>query len=420
MRSATSRCCQSLLAPALLLACACGSGARDHGEHYFRTTVEDGVPVAITSEVPKYDVPLFRYQEAVRLVQDESKPESILYSASSFRRGDDGRYYVPDRGENRIAVFREDGSYSHSIGRAGDGPGEFRSLQLLWVQGGRLAVYDIRHMRTSLFTCEGEFLRPYPAWRSGTGWAHVYPLDDGRIVTEEYGTEQKPDPARERWYAVTVISAEGDTLAALETPRTLLRQVEVVEFGFVPVPREFEADHDLVYLHERGILKYFTGEPELQRIDLQGRTVQYVRLDWERRRVTEADRIRILNGWQNDIEDEESTLLRTVYQAILENTEFADYMPFFQSASVDDFGWYWLRRQPSYEEDEPFGEQESEYMILSPEGEYLGNTTYPSPLSRCVVSQGQCLGTIEDEETGETDFVAYRIISAVPGLVYPE
>jgi hypothetical protein len=63
--------------------------------------------------------------------------------------------YVSQRGEQSIMVFRPDGSYVKTIGRAGGGPGEFRSLKKFGVLGDTLWTTDWEQRRLTLFSDTG-------------------------------------------------------------------------------------------------------------------------------------------------------------------------------------------------------------------------------------------------------------------------
>ena len=58
-----------------------------------------------------------------------------------------------------------------------------------------------------------------------------------------------------------------------------------------------------------------------------------------------------------------------------------------------------------------------ERMLLSPEGEYLRDVTHPLPGS--WVSREYLLARHEDEESGETEFIVYRMIPIPDGFIYP-
>jgi hypothetical protein len=77
--------------------------------------------------------------------------------------GADGALYVADALAREVRVFSAEGAAVRSIGRPGDGPGEFASIQSLGMLGDTLAVLDPFNGRISLFSTDGEWLgqRPY-------------------------------------------------------------------------------------------------------------------------------------------------------------------------------------------------------------------------------------------------------------------
>jgi hypothetical protein len=89
---------------------------------------------------------------------------------------------IVDAGEPALKVFSESGEYRRAIGRQGEGPGEFRSLAWVELEGDTLIVYDVNIRRLSLLHLDGTPLTsviPRPQ-----GWpASVNPfarLPDGR------------------------------------------------------------------------------------------------------------------------------------------------------------------------------------------------------------------------------------------------
>lgn len=86
--------------------------------------------------------------------------------------------------------------------------------------------------------------------------------------------------------------------------------------------------------------------------------------------------------------------------------------------AVDDFGFIWAS-EPDACSSSPVGE--TRYRILSPEGEYLGDTYYPDigiADYSGTPSRGHLLCAYEDEETGAPMVVVLKIKSAVRGFEY--
>lgn len=101
-----------------------------------------------------------------------------------------GRLFVVDTSVHRVLVFRPDGALELTIGRRGEGNGEFNYPTLAWRDGkGRLYVTDSLNFRTQIFDERGAFVTMFGRLGDGTGDAarqkgvatdqrgHVYVVD---------------------------------------------------------------------------------------------------------------------------------------------------------------------------------------------------------------------------------------------------
>lgn len=76
---------------------------------------------------------------------------------------DGGRTYILDSGNQRIQVFGPDGKYLRTIGRRGQGPGEFESLNSISIDPqGNFHVLDSAQRRVQVFTPLGEVFKTTP------------------------------------------------------------------------------------------------------------------------------------------------------------------------------------------------------------------------------------------------------------------
>lgn len=91
----------------------------------------------------------------------------------------DGRLTVIDR--DRVLLFSREGAFLRSIGRPGDGPGEYRYLtSICRLRGDTLTVWDDGAHRIGILTGDGEFVRHIPLDGASAGTSSCG--SDGRIL----------------------------------------------------------------------------------------------------------------------------------------------------------------------------------------------------------------------------------------------
>jgi DNA-binding beta-propeller fold protein YncE len=92
--------------------------------------------------------------------------------------------FVSDTYEHVIKVFALDGSYIKTIGRRGDGDGEFNFPTMLWCSdAGQLLVTDSLNFRTQIFDLNGQFSSKFGKLGDGSGDA---PRQKG-VATDQDG-----------------------------------------------------------------------------------------------------------------------------------------------------------------------------------------------------------------------------------------
>ena len=92
------------------------------------------------------------------------EPDSshLVWNVDDVSLLSDGRVAMISKGERKVLVFEPSGAFSRSIGRVGEGPGEFRipdHLQVL--PGDTLVVWDFMFGPVAYFDSSGRFLRDW-------------------------------------------------------------------------------------------------------------------------------------------------------------------------------------------------------------------------------------------------------------------
>ena len=126
--------------------------------------VVDGVTVVTNPNQGMWDTD---EEPKVRLVQektigmlDEGPDEYLFVYISDVTVNSKGDIYIADRQLNEIRKFDKDGKYLLTLGRAGQGPGEFQSVVRISVNDrDELLAFDNMMGRLSIFSDRGNLIQ---------------------------------------------------------------------------------------------------------------------------------------------------------------------------------------------------------------------------------------------------------------------
>ncbi|MFC1529351.1 6-bladed beta-propeller [Gemmatimonadota bacterium] len=403
--------CQSIVCVLIVPCLLAGCSSPESADHAFSISEVDGVTIAATSGGPKYIDELFEYEELFHLEQDESRDETLLSEAQTARMDEGGYIYVTDSGNDRIAVFNPDGAFSHSMGRDGAGPGEFRDPRLLGILGDTILVTDNTLARTLLFQRDGTFIRSFGYTRINMAdnvpiiTMHAWPGPDGEsvLIQQRMGMTESGQSFE---FRASVVSSEREIITHLSAPTTLM-------------PRDYEGFPMMHYFPGLGIGRFLIEEPALEIFNLDGTLIKEIRIEYEPEPVTEADRDLVRRDLQQQMEEELNDARRRNMRRRLDSLSFPNTKSFWYSITLSSDGYLWASVPRNTWNADVNGARQ---RVLNPEGEYLGVTTFPdipgfSP--RAQVDHGHLIYMYEDEETGAPVIRVFRIHSAIRGFTYP-
>jgi len=405
------------LTATLLVACA--SEETDTG-YTFKILQDEGFTIAETSGGPKFEGELFAYDEILRLEQDEQIMGSLLTMPRTVLMDDAGRFYVEDGDADRIVCFDESGHYLSQIGRQGEGPGEYRTPHLHAIQNGAVIIEDGRIHRVSRFSTDGTFLNSVRIPRTGMVLQECcFGPDDELILLGDFQRGFR-DEYRFNTAVAFVYSSEGERLASVQSDSVkqsyFYRLEEYSTSSIAPV--YFSSWPNVLYHPVHGLVMTSGLEPSLQCFDLQGRLQRKIRLDTPPQPVTSAEREAVHSHLREWIRQAENDRSRAVRQKQLELSEFQNPKAYFTVRFIDEYGYIWASRPFVQYRRTSTGEPPAEYLVFSPEGEYLGDTDLPMPSPQLL--RDHIASRQEDEETGAIDIVIYVIRPIAPGFHYPE
>jgi|GEM_PF-1421835 len=409
-----SLCILLLLFLVVGLSAACTN--RTESRHTFTRAEQGGVTVARNSAVPLYQGPLFRCEPELTLHEDPERPETLIYNTSGVCRDAEGRYFVLDGGNRRVAVFGPDGEYAGAIGRGGQGPGEFsRSLvSLNALLGDTLMIYDARLRRVTLYSTNGTLLdmKQTPV----TGEVYYLPSRDLFVGLRIIGTFENDELCWGQRF--TASRSTGDTVGTADTGLVYVKY-------FVPWPGMTKNNGGLEYLP-------FTSEPAMALAGragvvatmsepgvvncwgFDGTLRERIVIDFPEAVVTPDDISayqRAFDRWVSEIASGEEHY-RYKQRSLM---VFPEHRTFWRDILVDEAGYYWLEVLEEEFERAARGGGVF-YDVLSPDGEYLGRTELPA---HGTITGGRLVGIVVDDETGAEIHTVWRLIPAAEGFSYP-
>ena len=155
-----------------------------------------------------------------------------LFQVGAVHRLDDGRIVVAHGGGHDVRIYNAAGEHLRSIGRAGDGPGEFRRPSRVHVMpGDSLLVYDSQARRLTLLAPDGTYARDWPLQQpDGRPAALVGVFGDGSLVAQGnalFGSGGPPPTGRLRpdvtFFRVTPGEPAVDTIAVAPGAESFVR-----------------------------------------------------------------------------------------------------------------------------------------------------------------------------------------------------
>ena len=196
-----------------IIGAGCGAASTDH-----ELTLADNLDVFEYARVDDEERQRQRIGLVPELVIGEGLQEP-LYFPSWMAVDDEGNLYVLDGGALKIRVFAPDGGEVRSIGRAGQGPGEFESATGIEIQGNDLFALT-SGSRLSRWTLDGTHVADYRPPSSGALFFALFKGSLGRLAIgyTKAGT-------RNRVLRVAAFSTEGtEEVVYAELPRRAPRQ----------------------------------------------------------------------------------------------------------------------------------------------------------------------------------------------------
>lgn len=326
--------------------------------------------------------------------------EKYMFGANvAFNTDHEGNFYVTDWDKREILKYDPSGKYVRTIGRKGQGPGEFQNLSIArFDRDGTLYVTDLSSQRISFFDKDGTYLRQTPipdvfedlyiGAKGGYVSSRTIPAEsDGgmafKIVDGFFN--DKFELATE--FNVR-LSAYKPPSGRDATSRAKFTAGILSDLAFRPGPMHLVAADGTIYF----------GYPEDYAIDVyspEGRKIKTIRRAYDPIKVNDKDKDYFAvtrakpfvtrTGGGARSEDEVRDILKYI--------EYPESKPAYQSLAVMENGW--LVVLVDYGAGGP-----SLFDIFDERGRYVGQfkAELPADYGRVFFKNGKAYAVVTDEE----------------------
>jgi len=370
-----------ILGVALLMITGCSRKGNVSG---WKATVEivDGVKTVRNPETPRYGE--FAFDLVEDLVIGEEKEEISFFPGRVQLNVDgQGRVYVCDWGNRRVQVYDKNGAYMRTLGRQGQGPGEYGMPASVLLDGeGNAYINSVRSL--VVFGPAGVFKKNIllKAFLStmilGPGGTVVGALQPN--IQEEGGPKNR----------LVLLSPEGEMLRTIATfpvngasPGELLIHWYVGQIAYCP-----RSDDSFFY--------GFSLDYTIHAVDGEGR---------ELFAFSKVEKSRGITSQERDLTRESGSFI-SYGQGDPKTAPLGmpDHRPYFSSFLSGDLGrLYVVRFKPITEKDVT----SSDIDVFSKDGYYLYRMTWPFVPQ--VIKGGFLYEVRQDEEAGLTKIIRHRI-----------
>lgn len=309
-------------------------------------------------------------------------------------RLNDGTMVAAEEGGSRLLLFRSDGTLMRSVGRGGDGPGEFRLLQAIGRAGDDTVwVYDFSLARLSRFDAGGELLdivRLTPPLPSALAIGNL--PDASLILTSQWRTGRARNAVGLMRDTVAVLRYVAGTLT--DTVGTVAGRefVQYAEPGGRMVmaaailPRRTSATvwRELVVLGDQ-------IDHELRVVGADGVLRQLIRWSGPDLSLTSAD----VAAWVTDRIKAAHPGQREGLQALYANGPVPTRRPSYGQLLADATGHLWVAEYPVT------GEEAIRWDVFDTDGVWLGAVRAPDRFRPLDIGSEWILGVGRDSLDAE-------------------
>ncbi len=340
---------------------------------------KDGVTIVKNPRHPMHSESVLDLREDLVIKGSEEAEEQMFQNINTLDVDEEGNMYILDELAGNIKVFDRNGNFTKSIGRKGQGPGEFgMPISHILTQQNQIIVNDMGQRKVQYFDMEGNYQKEFSIADKFLFFGPMVTSDGDLVVTYTIPQEkpltilQKFNP--EFQAVLTFASVEMDTPPVINifVARSLTSLRWVVTYN-----------DDIIW----GDIK--NPAYELRFHDTDGTLKKIITRDYDPIPITTEDRNRLMEETFGDNPADQWDI------------RFPDSYPPFSGFSFDDLGHLFVKR---YEKETD--ETGNLFDIFDSEGKYVAQMRFK--MNPMIWKNGH-MYTIEEDEGGFKIVKRYKV-----------
>jgi len=352
----------------------------------------DGVIVVNNPDVPYYGEFIPELEEDLTIGK-EGDDNHFFFRAVAVALDGEKNIYVVDSGNYRIQKFDDQGRYLQTIGRKGQGPGEFSGpMGICFDSQGNLYVREYKKIQ--VFDRNGNFIRSFPLDHYLVDFA----VDDEGSVLGYSDIRQRDTALR----GIVKMDSQGKIVKNVAEYNDLGIKIivgEAATFTLSPNHAYTPRLHFAALSPSRFVYGY-ASEYLLHMIDSDGNPTLKSRKDDVPVPITQKEREYIITRACQSLERNRIPISKKLVE---ETIHFRKHRAVFNKIITDDKQRLFVQRMKSvFDENGVF-----EFDIFSGDGYYLYRVEFP--FSPEIIDNGRVYDIYTNEDTGEVRITRFKI-----------
>ena len=351
---------------------------------------ENGVKVVKNPGEPLYGEILLDLEGDLSIGREDDD-NYVFYRVRNIDVDDQGNICVLEGGNCRLQKFDRTGQYLQTIGKKGQGPGEFESpSRLLLDKENNIYISERRKRKIHMFNSKGEFVKSILLSNTTTSFSidpdeSIFGIANIRTEEESNRCIVKMDPKGK------IIK----NIAQFAALKPVQRKGSGNTFTTFSISHQYNPALYFSRAFNNKYLYAHSSEYSLFQVNLEGDLELIIKKEEPQHLISQKEKNKIYERF-SDLEE------RWSKGVVKEAVQWPSHRPYFNGIATDDRGRIYVRRVKSVIDES----EEVEFDIFSKEGYYLYKTNLP--FTPTVIKNGYFYEYYSSEETGEVKIKRYK------------